>query len=190
MNVEKHELRQRFCALRDSQSPEDIAAASQALCQRLAGWPLLRQARTVLAYIAFRNELDLRPLFARLPEIQWLAPRVVGREMVLHPYDPDRLAPHRFGMLEPEASLPQVGPEEVDIVLVPGVAFDRYGARLGYGGGFYDRFLPGTSALRVGIALESAVAEALPCAEHDQRMDWIATPERLIRCLPPDPACD
>ena len=186
MIVDKAELRRTYCDLRECQPPEDIAAASEALCQRLAVWPPLAQADTVLAYLAFRNELDVRPLFALLPHICWMVPRLSpGRQMTIHPYNPVHLVRHRFGMLEPDPSLPQISPAEIDVALIPGVAFDRHGARLGFGGGYYDRFLPQTGALRVGIALQSCVADELPCTDHDQRVDWVATPAGLIRCEPP-----
>jgi 5-formyltetrahydrofolate cyclo-ligase len=185
MIPDKAELRRAYCDLRECQSPEDIAAASRAMCQLLAVWPPLARARTVLAYLAFRNELDLRPLFSLLPHTRWVVPRLSsGRQMTIHPYDPDRLVRHRFGMLEPDPLLPEITPDEIDVALIPGVAFDRHGARLGFGGGYYDRFLPRTNALRVGIALQSCVADELPCADHDQRVDWVATPAGMTRCDP------
>jgi 5-formyltetrahydrofolate cyclo-ligase len=180
----KHAVRQHFRAVRESLTPAQVAAASAALCDRLAGWRVLQQARTVLTYIAFRNEIDLAPLRDLLPNIEWIAPRVVGRCLVLHPYDPSRLARHPYGMLEPAADLPVINPARLDLVLVPGVAYDRRGGRMGFGGGFYDSFLPTTPALRVGITHDACLVDELPCDEHDQRMDWIVTPTRLIYCAP------
>jgi 5-formyltetrahydrofolate cyclo-ligase len=181
--MEKTKLRQHFCTLRECLPPDQIDAASAALCQRLATWPVLREAKRVLAYLAFRNEPSLDALFALLPHISWLVPRTVRSNlMTIHPYDPTRLVRHRFGMLEPAANQPVVEPATIDVVLVPGVAFDWHGGRLGFGGGYYDRFLPTTPAVRVGIAFDECVADALPCGEHDQHMDWVATPSEIVRC--------
>jgi 5-formyltetrahydrofolate cyclo-ligase len=181
----KSQLRHDYCSLRECLPAESIAAASATLCRRLAAWAVLREAQTVLTYLAFRNELDLGDLFDLLPRVHWVVPRIVeGRRLRLHPYDSTRLIRHRFGMLEPAPDLPVVDPTRLDIVLVPGVAFDRTGGRLGFGGGYYDRFLPTTPALRVGVTHDSCLAETLPCGEHDQRMDWIVTPTREIRCTP------
>jgi 5-formyltetrahydrofolate cyclo-ligase len=200
--MDKSELRTHFCALRECIPAEEIAAVSAALCRRLANWLsgtgnasnrersdtkgtwqgcVAPNHPSILTYLAFRNEPDLSLLFDLLPEVHWAAPRIEGRRLVLHPYDPHRLARHRFGMLEPAADLPVIDPTEVDVVLVPGVAFDRRGVRLGFGGGYYDRFLPTTPAVRVGVAFDECLVDELPRAEHDQKMGWIATPAGLIR---------
>jgi len=137
-----------------------------------------------LAYLAFRNEVDLSLLFDLRSDIEWVIPRIEERRLVLHPYDPACLVRHRLGMLEPAKNLPVVDPRKLDLVLVPGVAFDHRGGRLGFGGGFYDRFLPTTPALRVGVTYDRCLSEDLPCSDYDQRMDWIVTPTREIHCAP------
>ncbi|MCP4543205.1 MAG: 5-formyltetrahydrofolate cyclo-ligase [Chloroflexi bacterium] len=181
--MDKLQLRNDFCTIREGLSIEQVASASIALCQRLAAWPVLRQAQTALTYLAFRNEMDPGDLFNLLPQINWIVPRIVaGRHMTLHPYDPARLVRHRFGMLEPAPDLAIVDPTMLDVVLVPGVAFDPSGGRLGFGGGYYDRFLLTTPALRVGVSHDNCLTKTLPCGEHDQRMDWVVTPTREIFC--------
>jgi 5-formyltetrahydrofolate cyclo-ligase len=180
LSAVKARMRTAYRAVREAKTREQVREDSIALCQRLAEWEVLRGAKRVMAYIAFRNELDLAPLFEMLPEVEWIVPRVVGRELVLHPYDPQRLVRHRFGMLEPTADLPTVAPSTLDVVLVPGVAFDRRGGRMGFGGGFYDGFLPTTGALRVGITFDDCLLNEVPSDQHDQRMDWIVTPTQTL----------
>jgi len=182
--MDKSNLRQQFRILRERLPAEQVTAASAAICQRLAAWSLLREAQTVLTYLAFRNEPDLSFLFDLLHGIHWVIPRIEKKRLILHPYDPDRLVRHRFGMLEPAADLPVVNPTTLGLVLVPGVAFDRQGGRLGFGRGYYDRLLPTTPATRVGVAYDECLADALPCAEHDQRMDWVVTQAQKIHCAP------
>jgi 5-formyltetrahydrofolate cyclo-ligase len=182
--MHKPQLRRQFCSLRECLPAEEIAAASAALCRRLAAWAGLREARTVLTYLAFRNEPDLSLLFDLLPHVQWAVPRIEEQRLLVHPYDPARLVRHRFGMLEPAADLPVIDPAALDVILVPGVAFDRRGGRLGFGGGYYDRFLPTTPAVRVAATYDECLCEALPCGEHDQRMDWLVTPTEEIHCAP------
>ena len=180
----KARVRACYRALREAKTPDEVRDDSAALCRRLTEWDVLRKARRVMAYIAFRNELDLSPLFEALPGIEWIVPRVVGARLVLHPYDPQRLVRHRFGMLEPAADLPTIDSTTLDIVLVPGVAFDRQGGRMGFGGGFYDSFLPTTNALRVGITFDDCLLDEVPCDAHDQRMAWVVTPTQTVAFCP------
>jgi len=182
--MRKNHVRQRFCSLRDMMSAEQVKRASADLCRRVANWPQAREARTILTYLAFRNEPNLSPLFDMMPGIRWAVPRIDGKRLIPHVYDPDHLLRHRFGMLEPTPDVPKVDPESIDLVLVPGVAFDWRGGRIGFGGGYYDRFLPTTPALRVGITYECCLIDELPCEEYDQRMDWVMTSARAIHCAP------
>ena len=139
-----------------------------------------------MAYLAFRSEIDLGSLFDALPGIRWVVPRVTGKRMVAHVYDPNRLVRHRFGMLEPAPELLSVEPEEIDVILVPGVAFDRRGGRLGFGGGYYDRFLPATAALRVGIMTGQFPArQSIWCAMSSPEINRKrGMPDRLDPAVP------
>jgi 5-formyltetrahydrofolate cyclo-ligase len=93
------------------------------------------------------------------------------------------LALSSAGLWEPDASRTDRVPEaEIDLVVVPGVAFDRTGHRLGLGGGFYDRWLPSVSAPRLGLALSLQVVERVPHTGRDQRVDWIVTESDAIDC--------
>lgn len=172
-------------------SPRKVRTSSEGVCSHLSDWRPFHQADTVLGFIAFRNEIDLGRLFERWPDKRWLVPRVadgtelgVGQRphLVLHPYDATRLVRHRFGMLEPEPDLPSVNPREVQLVLVPGVAFDRRGGRLGFGGGYYDRLLPlADRAITVGVTYEELVLDAVPTEPWDYRVEWLVTPAGLIK---------
>jgi 5-formyltetrahydrofolate cyclo-ligase len=129
-----------------------------------------------MAYMAFGNEINLRPLMDKLPHTHWVIPRTLSRpepHLILHPYDPARLVRHKFGMLEPDKTLPIVEPGELDMVLVPGIAYDRRGYRLGFGGGYYDRFLPQVHAVKVGVVFSALLVDHVPNTEFDQRVDWI-----------------
>ena len=156
---------------------EAVAEASARICAHLTAWPIFQRAQTVMAYMAFGNEISLAPLMERARDKRWVVPRIAHKpepHLILHLYDPTRVVRHRFGMLEPDASLPMIAPRALDLVLVPGVAFDRRGYRLGFGGGFYDRFLPLVTATTVGIVHTALIVEHVPNDAHDQRVDFLA----------------
>ena len=188
---EKAELRRRCHQIREGMSAGQVERASRAVCEHLSAWPVFQRANTVLSFLAFRNEIDLSGLYERWPDKRWLVPRVVeGNELgagqrpylMLHRYDPARLVRHRFGMLEPDKNLPAVDPAEPDVVLVPGVAFDPQGGRLGYGGGFYDQLLPQTHrAVCVGVTFAELVLDAVPMQPWDCRVAWLVTPSGLVK---------
>ena len=87
----------------------------------------------------------------------------------------------QFGLLEPKRGK-EVPAEELDLIIVPGVAFDLRGTRLGYGGGFFDKFLRKTSrnAVKIGLAFECNLEESLPVTSHDEKMNKIITEEKIV----------
>lgn len=146
------------------------------------------QGSVVSGFAAFGEELDATPLMVRLRnEGHPLAlPVMVGKAKPLifrawKPGDPMKEA--MWGIMEPCDEAPLAVP---DVLLVPLLAFDRRGYRVGYGGGFYDRTIAGLRASKpivtVGLALDELEVPAVPNDEFDQRLDWVLTPSGPIRC--------
>jgi len=182
--MEKQILRTQCRTLRDALTAEAVAATSARICKHLAAWPTFQAAQSIASYMAFGNEISLMPLMKQLNDKRWTIPRTLVKpepRLIFHPYDPARLVRHRFGMLEPDASLPAVEPRDFDLVLVPGVAFDREGRRLGYGGGFYDRFLPKVAAVKVGIVYAALIVDQVPHNAFDQSVDFLACETGLVK---------
>jgi len=179
----KHQLRQQCRAIRRELGEEQRQRASQAICEQLAAWQVFQHAETILTYLPMKAEVDLRPLLGQFPKKRWMLPRIVPEEnhrMDFHPYDPARLVIHPFGMAEPAADLPLVPAEEIELVLVPGLAYDRQGWRLGYGGGYYDRFLSRFNGISVGVAYQALVLEFIPHSGYDVSVRWIVTETGLF----------
>jgi 5-formyltetrahydrofolate cyclo-ligase len=90
----------------------------------------------------------------------------------------------KFGLFEPAGAAPEVGPDLIELAVVPGLAFDRSGNRLGHGKGYYDRFLRGAGfgGVKLGLAYDFQMVEQLPAAEYDVRMDVVLTPNGLYQC--------
>ena len=150
--------------------------ASLAIGRHIESWPAFQKADTVLIYMAMRSEVDLAPLLARGTDKRWAIPRIRSDgQMRFHTYDPAKLVQHSFGMLEPDPGCPVIIPDEIQLALVPGLAFDGNGWRLGYGGGFYDRFLVNFTGVTAGITYQALCTEAIPHAGHDIPVQYVIT---------------
>lgn len=156
--------------------PDHSAAVTAHLCDLLHA----QGVRRVLAYRALPGEPDVSGL---AENFTLLAPRARFRptpRLTLHAWD-TATEPSRFGALQPPADTPEEALATVDAVLLPALAYDRRGVRLGYGGGFYDRLLPDFGGLVIGVVWAALVVPELPCEAHDYRAGWLATEERAER---------
>lgn len=143
---------------------------------------MIERPATVCLYLPLPGEVDLTALIDRRPEHRWVTTRTAGpRSLTVHPVSGD-LERHPFGFLQPVAGSPEIPPDEVDAFLVPGVAFDEAGRRLGHGAGHYDRLLAAASpdARFIGVTLERRVFPAVPGEPHDVGMHAVVTEERII----------
>jgi 5-formyltetrahydrofolate cyclo-ligase len=192
----KRALRARVLAQRDAVDPATRQAAVAAITARLCVWLDTAAPRALCSYASFGSEFDTGALHAalRARRIALVLPRVIAAT----PTVPRHLA--WFAVPDPSADLvrsawgidepdPQrcaaVTLDAVEAVLVPGVAFDASGARLGYGGGFYDRQLASAPALpRIVAAFDLQVVDAVPVDAHDARVDRVITESRAIDCPP------
>lgn len=142
-----------------------------------------RQARRVLAYHALPGEPDVSGLERDFELFTTRTRYRPDRHLTVHPWV-TATEVSKFGYLQPPATAPQEPLRSMDAVLLPGLAYDRHGVRLGYGGGFYDRLLPGFAGLTVGVVWAPLLVPGLPTETHDIRVQWIATPDGLTRCTP------
>ena len=181
--AEKAAARERFRRLRAILPASEHAAVSEAIVRRLLALPEVADARVLLAYWPLPGEIDLRPLIHRFgAKGRTVALPVTGRTLTPRRFESDvALVAGPFGTREPDASSPAVPPEAVDVVIVPGLAMGRDGTRLGYGGGYYDAFLPTTPALRLGVVRSGALVDTLPVDAHDARLDVIVTETDVLR---------
>lgn len=142
-------------------------------------WAPFLEATAVLTYLAFRDEIDLSPAFEGRLDDAILTRSLPGpdRRLSLHRLDLSRLERLSSGLRQPRPESPEVEPEVVDLALLPGLAFDLRGQRLGYGRGYFDRFLPRLrpGVFRVGVTFDDLVVDALPHDAHDVRVTHLAT---------------
>ena len=187
--AEKARVRERVRALRRAIPAERRQSDAAALAEALIGMDELADVRLVSGYGATPEEIDPEPALARLRArgVRVAYPRVAGSVLEMcEVNDAAELEGGCFGIREPCADAPPVNTNDLDAVLVPAVAFDRRGYRVGYGGGFYDRLLATLPerVLRVGLAFDEQLADELPTDSHDQPVDLIVTPSTIINVRP------
>jgi 5-formyltetrahydrofolate cyclo-ligase len=173
-------------AARNALRPHACVAAAEALAERLLALRELADARLVLVYSATAEELSLAPAVRALRErgVGIAFPRIEERGVLaVHLIDDEAdLEPGPMGILEPSPDAPRPDVSDLDAVLVPGIAFDAHGVRVGFGGGFYDRLLPLVpQAVRIGVAFDEQIAQTLPLEPHDVVMDLVVTPTLTLR---------
>lgn len=182
----KRALRRRVKVWRDTLPPEERDQLSAHVARRVFALDTYRRARCVAAYAAFGSEVATAAIAARvLEDGKALAmARVEGETLVLHRVrDPSRdLVAGTWGIPEPAADLPVVDPGAVELFLLPGLVFDAKGGRIGYGRGYFDRVLAAASGVKVALAFDGQLVEAVPVAPRDVAMDKVVTPTRVIRC--------
>lgn len=191
VSARKQALRASIRRARAALDATDAAEASDAIVERLRSLPELQSARVVALYAATDEEADISGLLPWLHErdVRTLYPRVVGERLELSEVsDTGKLQVGFRGILEPSGIA--VGAEVVDVALVPGVAFDPHGGRLGHGGGHFDRLLATLEehASLIGVAFSLQVVPFLPLEDHDVRMDAVVTERAVHRApvMPPD----
>ena len=173
MNSQKEQLRERVRQEARRHSPDERAAASRAICDRIRALDVWKKAASVLLFVPTANEPDISPLMKDgkgvcLPAFNEKLGRYEPRQVV------GELVPGRFGILEPAKSCPLA--TALDLVLAPGVAFALDGSRLGRGKGYYDRLLAEVNAPKIGVCFDWQVLPDIPRDVHDVSMDHVVTP--------------
>lgn len=185
MTDEKRRAREAARAARHDVPEAVRAAAGEAIADRVLALDGIEKVHTVLGYAATPQEADVAAALDALRDhgARIAYPRVCGDgSLELHWAEPGQLVSGFRGILEPPEDAPAALPSEIDLVLVPGTAFDAACCRLGQGGGCYDRLLPllRPDALCVGIAFDEQLVESVPTESHDAPLDAVVTPTRTL----------
>lgn len=185
----KAAMRTHARAMRDAMAPDVRALASRACVATLTSMSAYRNANVVLTYMSFSSEVDTHALLEQMiaEGKSVVAPRVEreSHALVLHEVQSAQTMQRGvWGIEQPAPTARTRHIAEVDLAIVPGLAFDRKGGRLGYGAGYYDRLLAhaAPSMLRIAMAFDCQLVEQVPFAAHDVPVDFIVTPTETIHC--------
>ena len=179
ITAEKARLRRQALDWLATLTSQARIAGDEALFRRFLALPQIESVRTVLLYHGMDTEPDTVRLLSPLWDMgkQVCLPRCLpGNQMEARLVQRDStLVRHPYGMLEPGPDCPLIPPDQIDLVLVPGLAFDRSGGRLGRGGGYYDRRLAGFSGITAALCRDGLLMEAIPRLPHDLGVDLVVT---------------
>ena len=177
----RREMRKRIAALDE----KELAKSDEAIYNNVSALPEIGDAETVFLYFSVGHEVDTRKLLSALVK--------AGKRVALPVSLPDGVmvfAEYRVEQMqdgavvpipEPDADAPRLEPQDGDLILVPGLSFDREGFRLGQGGGYYDRFLGKRKLYSVGLARDCLLMERVPREAHDQRVRCLVTESLTLR---------
>lgn len=188
IKLQKTELRNAYLARRAEMPREEKRARDEKICTLILSSASYRYAKTILAYMPRENEIDILPaLRAAVAGGKQLAmPRCEGEHRMTYRYvsSPDELAPGAYGIAEPGPDAPvydlSVDAGQTALCLVPGVVFDRYGYRIGYGGGYYDRFLHDFHGTVAGVIYRDYILPSLPYGRFDLSLPVMFTDGGIV----------
>lgn len=192
---QKRALRKLMVERRDALMPSLRMQYSATITKQLLAMAAYQRAKTVMAYMSFGSEFDTSRFVEQVLRDgkNLTLPRVdkINHALVIHQIDHvSDVEAGIFGIREPRADAPLIDLSEIDFMLIPGLAFDRTGMRMGYGAGFYDQLLVRIAAVKnaqtpastmVSAVFATQMVEAVPCTEHDQRIHFIITENEQIK---------
>lgn len=185
--TEREMLRKVMKRAREESSALHVLEMSARICERIIMMPEYLRAKRIFCYNALPMEVQTGGLIREiLRSGRELYLPVTGKDndmTAVRLYDPDDVHKGAFRVLEPNGS-EAIDPAELDLILTPGLAFDRKGGRIGYGAGCFDRFLPRCRGVVVGLAFEMQLVDEVPMKEHDQRVDRVVTEAGIYVCKP------
>ncbi len=179
--MEKSDIRRKIKALRTMLSDEDKNSAAEEVFEQLEKTAAFLLADKILMYHSLPDELQTIAFLKKWgSRKKFFLPRVNGVNLDILPYDQSRLELGSFQIEEPTGD-DLTDPAEIELIIVPAVAFDRNGNRLGRGKGFYDRLLQTTRATKIGVGYDFQLIEEIPAEPHDVPMDMVITQRHYIR---------
>lgn len=161
-----------------------LDAKSKKIAKKLSELKEFKKAKNILFYMPIKNEVDIFPFLKKeLKKKHIFLPRTKGKflEPRLVRSVHDLQIAGKFKILEPKATCKKIEKKDLDIVIVPGIAYCHTCYRIGFGKGYYDRFLKDIKALKIGLAYEFQMHENIPAESHDQKMDLIITELKIYK---------
>lgn len=187
----KQKLKIKILEKRNSLSEKEVLEKSKKIIKNLKSLKEFKQAKNILFYVSFNHEVDTQEIIKELlktKEKNIIVPYTIKKNPNLflsEIKDFVELEPKTFGILEPkEKYIREFNKDKLDLVIVPGIVFDRKAHRIGYGYGYYDRFLKTIKKeiIKIGLAFDFQIVDKIPEEKHDVSLNIIVTEKEIIRC--------
>ena len=181
----KSKLKESMLEKRNSLPKKEAAEYSSRIKTRLFNLEQYKKSKTIMFFVSFSNEVCTHEMIEEsLKNKTVIVPKVFHQEIepsVIISFD-NLVASRKFGILEPIETM-KIAYKNIDLVIVPGIVFDQHGHRIGYGFGYYDKFLHKVpKAIKIGFAFDFQVVDKIPNEEHDIPVDMIVTEKSVIGC--------
>lgn len=176
-NENKENFRDLLLNKRKELSDDFVMQKSKVICERLLNLEVVKNSKNIFVYNSHKNEVNTSYFLENVVGKNIYVPKIIDNEIV--PCIRENLIVGKFRILEPQESNP-INLDEIDLAFIPGVAFDLHGNRIGFGQGFFDRFLSKIDSPTIGLAYEFQIIDKLPTSSYDVPVDMIVTEKRLI----------
>lgn len=185
MTSDKKELRARYLELRVKMTESEVRQKSKLIFQKIESLDLTPEKERFALYLATKNEVDTKFLIDKLVLLkkEVFLPRFFESEkdyFFVKFTGWKTLEVGYYGIEQPKSSKKESA-KNIDVIFIPGVAFDKKGVRLGWGTGTYDGLIKGSKAIKIGLAYDFQIAGSLPREDHDIKVDFIVTEKRLVK---------
>ena len=178
--LEKSQIRAEIRALKSTLTTNEKAQAANAVFTNLAKLQIWHNAKNNLQYYSLPDELQTVSFLEQIIDKNIFLPKVDGNNLIVLPYSKNSLQQGAFSIHEPLGDI-CINPSDLDLIIVPGIAYDKEMNRLGRGKGYYDKLLIQCNAYKIGVCYDFQLIDKIPNEKHDVKMDMIITPTIIIR---------
>ncbi len=169
--MDKESIRKSLLSKRNSISEQEVMERSEKIRYKIKNYSPFKESARVMMYFEIGSEAKVSPLLKNNKE--FYLPRIVDKTIIAVKFNGfDNLKTNDFGIKEPDG---KEDGKNIDLCLVPGIGFDKTGNRIGYGKGYYDKFLRKFKGLKIGVCYDFQLVENIPSKSHDIKMDVIIT---------------
>jgi len=187
----KNKIRNKLLTQRLNLSPKEVSILSEKITKKIKLLPEFKKAKTILLYHPIKNEVDPTPLFATTKSSKtskkifaFPLTHSASHRMTLHEItDLNDLELDEFNIKSPTKKHKRIAIKNIDLVITPGLAFDKNGHRIGYGKGYFDKLFKSlsTNCVKIALAYDFQITENVPAEKHDKKVDMIVTEKRIIK---------